>query len=126
MLAVTLESSRELRGLEILSKGDQIHRIDDDTYRVDSQNGNGSYLVVRNGKEWACECPDHKFRETVCKHIWAVYFSLNMRQRVVSQTKPITAANPEGCRYCGSTNRNESSTGRSSYRSWSAISPRWY
>jgi len=104
-LTVTLESPRELRGLEILGKGDQIHRIDDDTYRVDSQNGNGSYLVVRNGKEWACECPDHKFRETVCKHIWAVYFSLNMRRRVVSQSQPIIeVAKPEDCRYCGSPN----------------------
>jgi len=33
ILAVTLESPRELRGLEILAKEDQIHRIDADTYR---------------------------------------------------------------------------------------------
>lgn len=102
-MTVTLESPRELKGLEILGKGDQIRRIDADTYRVDSQNGSGSYLVVKNGKEWACECPDHKFRETVCKHIWAVYFSLNMRQRVISKAHPIIeAVKPEGCRYCGS------------------------
>jgi hypothetical protein len=41
----------ELKGLEILSKGDQIKRIDPDTYRVNSQNGNGSYLVqAANGQ----------------------------------------------------------------------------
>lgn len=104
-MAVTLESPRELRGLEILAKQDQIHRIDADTYRVNSQNGNGSYLIVRSGKEWTCECPDHKYRQTVCKHIWSVYFSLNLRQRVITKVQPeIDLAEPEGCRNCGSLN----------------------
>lgn len=103
ILAVTLESPRELRGLEILSKGDQIHRIDADTYRVKSQNGNGSYLVVRKRKEWTCECPDHEHRKTVCKHIWAVYFSLNLRHRVVSTVQPtVETKKLRGCPSCGS------------------------
>ena len=102
-MAVTLDSPRELRGLEILAKEDQIHRIDADNYRVDSQNGNGSYLVTRSGKEWTCECLDHQRRQTVCKHIWAVYFSLNLRQRVVTQVQPaIETVRDEGCRLCGS------------------------
>jgi transposase-like protein len=104
ILTVTLQSSRELRGLEILSKGDQIKRINPDTYRVNSQNGNGSYLVVRNGKEWSCECPDYKLRQVVCKHIFAVYFSLGLRQNVFSKAQPIIEnVNVEGCRNCGST-----------------------
>jgi hypothetical protein len=45
-MGVTLENPRELRGLEILGKGNQIRRIDSDTYRVISQSGNGSYLVL--------------------------------------------------------------------------------
>jgi transposase-like protein len=103
IMAVTLESPRELRGLQILSKGDQIRRIDADTYKVKSQNSNGTYLVVRKGKEWTCECPDHKLRETVCKHIWAVYFSLNLRHRVVTTAQPVIEAKKlEGCPYCGS------------------------
>jgi transposase-like protein/RNase P subunit RPR2 len=104
IMAVTLQSTRELRGLEILGKGDQIKRIDADTYKVNSQNGNGSYLVVRNGKEWACECPDHQVRQVVCKHIYAVYFSLNFRQKVFSKVQPIIETQDEGCRYCGSMN----------------------
>lgn len=103
IMAVTLESPRELRGLEIIGKGDQIHRLDADTYRVNSQNGNGSYIVVKRGKEWSCGCPDHKSRATVCKHIWAVYFSLNLRQKVATQVQPaIESVKLEGCRYCGS------------------------
>ncbi len=103
ILAVTLESPRELRGLEIMSKGDQIRRIDADTYKVKSQNGNGDYLVVRKGNEWTCACPDHSNRQTVCKHIWSVYFSLHLRERVVAQVQPqIESVQPEGCLYCGS------------------------
>ncbi len=106
ILAVTLESPRELRGLEILAKSDQIRRMDADHYRVRSQRNNGSYLVTRKGKEWACECPDHINRRTVCKHIWAVYFSLNLRHRVVRQVQPEVDLAPkekEGlCRLCGS------------------------
>lgn len=104
-MAVTLESPRELRGLEILSKGDAIERIDADHYRVASQSGNGSYSVVRSGKEWTCECPDYLYRQMVCKHIWSVYFSLNLRQRIVRQVQPeIDLAKPEGCKSCGSPN----------------------
>ncbi len=105
ILAVTLESPRELKGLEILSKGDQIQRIDADHYQVNSQTGWGAWQVVRSGKEWTCECPDYTHRQVVCKHIWAVYFSLNLRQRVVAKVQPeIDLAKPEGCGNCGSTN----------------------
>lgn len=104
-MIVTLEKPRELRGLEIVGKGDQIKRINSDTYRVNAQNGRGSYLVVRSGKEWSCECPDYQYRQVVCKHIHAVYFSLNMRQRVVSQVQPsIETAKTNGCKNCGSVN----------------------
>jgi transposase-like protein len=105
IMTVTLESPRELRALDILSKGDQIKRITPDTYRVNSQNGNGSYFVTRSGKDWTCECPDHKYRQMVCKHIYAVYFSLNMRRRVVSQVQPeIETLTIKGCKNCGSLN----------------------
>lgn len=104
-MTVTLESPRELRGLEILSKADQIRRINANTYKVNSQNGNGSYLVVREGKEWTCECPDHAHRQVVCKHIYAVYFSLNLRHKVVASVQPeIETVKIEGCKNCGSLN----------------------
>jgi len=40
--------TRELKELEILSKGDQIKRISSSEYRINSQNGNGSYLPQFN------------------------------------------------------------------------------
>lgn len=104
-MTVTFESMRELRALEILGKGDQIKRMNADAYQVNSQNGNGSYLVVRNDKEWTCECLDHKNRQVVCKHIYAVYFSLGLRRNVFAKTQPIVETlKSEGCKNCGSSN----------------------
>ncbi len=106
-MAVTLESPRELRALEIVGKGDQIQRIDADHYQVNSSTGWGAYQVVRSGKEWTCQCPDYSYRQTVCKHIWAVYFSLNLRQRVITTVQPeidLASTKPEGCKYCASPN----------------------
>ncbi len=104
-MAVILESPRELRGMGILNKEDQIKRINANTYKVNSQNGNGSYLITKKDKEWTCECPDQKYRQVVCKHIYAVYLSLNIRQRVITQVTPdIETLTIKGCKKCGSLN----------------------
>jgi transposase-like protein len=101
---MALDNPRELRGLEIIGKGNQIKRITPDMYRVNSQSNHGSYLVVKKGNDWSCECPDHKYRSAICKHIHAVHFSLNLRQRVVVQNLGIEDVAREGCRVCGSSN----------------------
>lgn len=79
-----IENHRQLRGLAILARGNQIKRQYTCTYRVASQSENGTYLVQRDGLAWNCECPDHVYRGMVCKHIHAVNFSLNLRQMVTS------------------------------------------
>jgi len=80
------ENPREVKGFAIEALGNQIQRIDDRTYRVKSQNGNGSYLVLKGDSEWLCRCPDFQYRGLKCKHIWAVEISLALREKVASQT----------------------------------------
>jgi len=79
------QDARELRGRAIAALGNQIKRIDDHTYRVKSQNGNGSYLVLKDDSEWRCKCPDFQYRGLKCKHIWACEISLALREKVASQ-----------------------------------------
>jgi len=102
-LAVKLEA-RQLRAWEMLSNGNEIKRMNENLYRVKCQSGNGFYLVGRNGSDWICECPDHKERQVACKHIYAVYFSLNFREHVTAQNLnlEITAPDDEQCANCGS------------------------
>jgi transposase-like protein len=98
------QNLREQRGLEIVSKKEsQVARIDPSTYSVLSQSGNGEYAVCLSEQEWRCECPDHRFRGVKCKHIWAVEFSLKMRDQVRKNLviEEVTVSN---CVFCHSSN----------------------
>jgi hypothetical protein len=103
-LAVKLEA-RQVRAWEMLSNGNEIKRIDENTYRVRSQSGNGFYFVSKDGENWSCKCPDYENRQLACKHIYAVYFSLNFREHVTSKNLALEIASPdqEQCANCGST-----------------------
>jgi putative transposase len=106
LLAVKLES-RQIRAWEMLSNGNEIKRINENAYRVKSQSGNGSYLVLREGLDWTCECPDFVNRQVPCKHIYCCFFSLNFREQVTSKNLnlalEITSPDQEQCSVCGST-----------------------
>jgi transposase-like protein len=96
------ENPRELRGSEIAkAKESQITRFDASTYKVLSQSGNGEYAVCLSEDEWRCECPDQRFRGVKCKHIWAVEFSLKMREQV-KQNLVIQPLDSLTCIFCGS------------------------
>jgi putative transposase len=103
-MTAQLTTTRQERG-EIIAKAkeSQITRIDDCTYKVLSQSGNGEYVVCLSGDEWRCECPDHRFRGAKCKHIWAVEFSLKMREQVRKNIviEEVAIAN---CIFCRSPN----------------------
>src|SRR5208337_2028814 len=95
--------TREERGRMIAEKSNQIMRLDDRFYKVASQSGNGMYDVVKKKESsgWICDCPDHVHRNVQCKHIWAVQFSLRLREQVQARViEPIT--NIEACLFCKS------------------------
>jgi len=98
------ENFRELRGLEIAkAKESQISRIDHATYKVLSQSRVADYTVCLSEDEWRCECPDHRFRGVKCKHIWAVDFSLKMREQV-RRNLVIEEVTVSNCVFCHSSN----------------------
>jgi transposase-like protein len=95
-----IDEGRVMRGQEIAKIEGQIKRLDDSTYQVNSQSGHGLYTVSRT-RGWRCSCPDHIYREVKCKHIWAVQFSVELRDRVKENIviQPITV---NACLYCQS------------------------
>jgi len=98
-----VSSSREIRGLAILALGSQIVRLSGLRYKVRSQSGNGSYIVAMNNfHEWECECLDFSFRRVACKHIHAVRFSLDLRDRITSQSLGVSSNTFAVCKKCGS------------------------
>jgi putative transposase len=96
---------RPQRALAIYAKGNQIKRVDGSTYKVKSQSNNGWYRVTKNDEEWVCECPDQQFRQTVCKHIHSVLFSLTLRESIITsyhtETQP-SEIEPIACQHCDS------------------------
>ncbi len=101
------KNRRELKGLEIADRfGSEsepnisIQRLNKMTYKVRSQSDHGKwYTVIRvYGSErfprwyqkggWTCDCPDHTFRNVICKHIHAVLFSKLLRKKIYQDTYP--------------------------------------
>lgn len=95
--------SREERGRLIAEKPNQIQRMDERSYKVASQNGHGMYDVIsRENGSWICNCLDHLHRKVVCKHIWAVEFSLRIREKVKENViEPVSITS---CLFCQSQN----------------------
>ncbi len=98
------ENLRELRGKLIAEKPNQIQRLDERFYKVASQSGNGMYDVVKARMNrtigWVCNCPDWTHRQVKCKHIWAVEFSLKLRE--VIKARVIEPLDLHACIYCKS------------------------
>lgn len=79
-----------------------MRRIDANTYQVQSQSGNGDYLVLSTESGWICACPDNEFRKVKCKHILAVEISLELRKEVQSYVTTISEVTTLACRFCKS------------------------
>lgn len=94
------EQMRVVRGYAIISKGDTPIKINEKTFTIPSQNGNGNYKVII-GKKYTCDCPDFINRNMDCKHIHAVRFYLDFNKRVKTQNKGIVKKR-HSCPYCSS------------------------
>ncbi len=99
----TLTVLRIEKGRAIATKPNQIMREGERFYKVASQSGNGMYDITRqmNGA-WLCTCPDFQFRNVKCKHIWAIEFSLKLRDKVKESVviQPIVI---NACIFCKAT-----------------------
>lgn len=100
-MELNIETPRQRRGKAIYESSNQIKRLGSETYRVKSQNGNGDYEVLKTEAGWMCSCPDHTYRRVQCKHIWAVEFSLALREEVKPRVT-IQGLDLQSCRFCGS------------------------
>lgn len=95
--------SREERGKKIAYLANQVRRIDDLHYKVQSQScPELEYDVISTETGWYCSCPDSVYRKAQCKHSVSIRYSLELR-KLVEQTKKIQeVVNPSICLYCKS------------------------
>jgi putative transposase len=100
-MASPVFDSRITKGKEIASIESNIHRLDQNEYRVKSQSGNGEYRVLSTEIGWNCACADFAFRGVKCKHIIAVELSLQIRRRI-ENARRIMPLDYQACLDCGS------------------------
>jgi putative transposase len=88
----------EINGLASMSLESSIKRINKIHYKVKSQSSTSEkekwYDIIKKyghnkgglqKGEWICTCPDFTYRHIICKHIYAVTFSKELRRKIVSQ-----------------------------------------
>jgi len=95
------KNPREMRGMAIAEQPNQVKRVSNNLYKVNSQSGNGEYTITQSAVGWSCSCPDHEHRGVKCKHIWAVEISFALRRLVKTRIiEPI--ADVHACVFCKS------------------------
>ena len=102
-------NTRKIRAYSLLAHG-KVDKISDFAYRVWSQTEEGKhYIVIREGLDWKCECPDFALNHVVCKHVHAVeQYRLNEQGVSPSEKEGETVCKEESpslvCKFCGSEN----------------------
>lgn len=102
-------NTRKIRAYSLLAHG-KIDKVSDFAYRVWSQTEEGKhYIVIREGLEWKCECPDFILNHVACKHIHAVeQIRLNEQVTFPSEKEGENLCEIERpssvCKFCSSEN----------------------
>jgi transposase-like protein len=95
--------TRSEKAYNIVFQKGAISRLDEHTYQVRSQSGNGSYVVISTEFGWKCSCADHQYRHVQCKHIIAITYSQHLRREVQEVAKTVIAAvDTLACKFCNS------------------------
>ncbi len=94
-------TTRQERGKIIAQQQNQIFRVTDTEYKVNSQSSDKQYDVISTERGYTCSCPDHTYRHVCCKHIHAVEISRKMRE-AVKQSVTIKQIDLGKCKFCDS------------------------
>ena len=94
---------REIKGQQIAEMQNQITRIDETHYKVNSQSRDKQHDVIALESGWSCSCEDSFYRKTCCKHVHAVEISLNIHQKVKDDIV-ILEVQIDSCQKCNSSN----------------------
>ena len=93
-------NKRELKGLQLVIDGNNIHPVSQSKFLVRSQSSHDSLYEVRwQKKKWCCSCDDYMKRERSCKHIYAVCYYIAL-QSLTLEAKNLDTESC--CPKCGS------------------------
>lgn len=78
---------RQTKALTIVGLN-QVKRLSERHYLVKSQSSDKWYNVKISNESngWICECPDNIYRKVECKHIFSVYYSRELRHKIITDS----------------------------------------
>jgi transposase-like protein len=88
----------------MIERGFEPVEIDNRTFSIHSQSSDKQYNVLHKYNAWYCDCPDYLFRKIECKHIHAIRFWQELKNKLVAeqpQEITIELIQETGCVYCG-------------------------
>jgi transposase-like protein len=89
-LMETPKNPREERARKLLENPNtHILRINDYHFQMKSLATGRIYDIHSTESGWICNCPDSKYRKVVCKHAFAIQFSIELRNEVRERNKVV-------------------------------------
>lgn len=97
------QDARQIRAYTMIDNGIAPITVNDNTFTVQSQNGENHYTVAkkRNDK-YSCTCPDYEKRDVVCKHIRVVLTWQKLKEKLGGVETVTPPKNDVSCKFCNS------------------------
>src|SRR5688572_6834810 len=86
-----MSDARESRKLGIAKLDGRVKRIDEHTYIIKSQSGNGEYHITASEIDWNCSCPDFVYRGGLSSQDNLVYLYLAETYKELVMSRRYTA-----------------------------------
>ena len=79
------QSARILRGQSMIEQGFEPVETDNRTFQIHSQSSDKQYNILHKYNAWYCDCPDYLYRKLECKHIHAVRFWQELKNKLITE-----------------------------------------
>jgi transposase-like protein len=99
----------------MIEEGIEPIQIKDNIYNIRSQSSNRFYTVIEDNEGWSCSCPDHTYRNTLCKHIRAILIWRGLKEKLQDSTIETPRLDATHCKYCESVEVIKNGTRRNKY-----------
>ena len=105
-------NKRKQQATQILDTPNTIAQVDVDKFKVKSMSVPDKYYVVsRTGTGLVCECPDHQYHKSDCKHIKSILTIIKQNRGYTNnEFKIMERAKLQLCKFCDSGNITKKGT----------------
>ena len=112
------QDTREIKAQAMIENGIEPIKVKDNVFNIQSQNSNKIYEITNQNGSWSCSCPDHVYRNALCKHIRVIVVWQSLKEKITQDTtmelppEPLDATH---CKHCNSIEVIKNGTRKNKY-----------